>query len=141
MGCDIHVHVEFKIRGKWLHYNRPNVNRNYALFAAMAGVRAFEDSDPPIAEPRGIPKNATETTKFDFKRYGEDAHTPSWLSCKEMAVLEKQAAEFYGEKAGPWDMARDFGWFFGGSFSGFTEYPNDRPAGVQDVRVVFWFDN
>ena len=42
MGCDIHLHVEVKIKGKWLHYNHPNIDRCYWLFTKMAGVREIE---------------------------------------------------------------------------------------------------
>jgi len=69
MGCDIHVHVEYKADGKWYHYNHPNVGRNYELFAKMAGVRD-QGNIGPIVQPRGLPDDVSFTTLFDSQRWG-----------------------------------------------------------------------
>jgi hypothetical protein len=127
MGCDIHVHVEVKINGKWQHYNHPRINRNYALFSRLAGVRGELE---PITRPRGIPKNATWMTKFDFKRMGTDAHTPSWISGEEVEALQAE---------GFLDSFKELGYIFGNGF-GVKGYPEDYPEGVEDSRLVFWFD-
>lgn len=136
MGCDVHIHAEIKVGGKWLHYDQPDCNRDYALFEKMAGVRG--EVENAIAAPRGIPKNATATTKFDAKHWDSDGHSHSWLGSKEIAELaewhEKHGAKGLFDRK--WDQ-----WLFGNSYSGFTKYPLDRPKGVQDVRFIFWFDN
>ena len=62
MGCDIHLHLEY-----WgaLGYFDPvianffAVGRDYRLFAALAGVRNYEDK-PIRFPPRGIPSDASE---------------------------------------------------------------------------------
>ena len=135
MGCDIHIHAEVKIAGRWHHYDQPNCNRDYELFEKMAGVRG--DVNNAIAKPRGLPRNASFITKFDCKRWGSGGHSHSWLGSKEIAELaewtEKRGASRFGCE---WDQ-----WLFGNSYSGFVKYPNDRPKGVQDVRFIFWFDN
>lgn len=136
MGCDVHIHAEIKIAGKWYHYDQPECGRSYALFEKMAGVRG--DVKNAIAAPRGVPRNATFTTKFDCKRWGSDGHTHSWLNSKEIAEL----AEWYEKKYPDVNFGADFDhWLFGNSYSGFTNYPGDRPKGIQDVRFIFWFDN
>ena len=139
MGCDIHLHVEIKVKGKWLHYNHPYVGRWYALFGEMAGVRDTEQG--PIASPRGIPRNASEVTKLDYKQWGVDAHSASWLDSEEIAQLEEWCKK-YDLVTTRHDM---FGSFFGSTFDWFARHPEDRanayPPGLQDVRFVFWFDN
>lgn len=145
MGCDIHLHIEVKINDKWQHYGIPNIWRNYTLFEKLAGVRG--DMDKAIAEPRGIPKNATTLTRYDYERWDCDAHTPSWISAKEIYEIQKFAKEQHWPKAqnsvwNSWEWEDVLGCFlFGNTFAGFTEYPIDRPPEVKDLRFIFWFDN
>lgn len=125
MGCDIHAHTEIKVNGRWEHYRAPCISRDYALFSMMAGVRTWAGAPDPIAEPRGLPEDASVTTKLDSESYGKDGHTHSWLSLTEMEAVERF---FFGGL---------FGFFFG-------DWVGDRagwPSAVEDARVVFWFDN
>jgi hypothetical protein len=142
MGCNIHVHVEIKVKGRWLHYNHPYVRRNYWLFGKMAGVRNY-DNVKPISKPKGFPDDASETTALDFyEQWGVDAHSASWLSSEEV----KEFSEWFGKQPG-----RDqgdvhgfegiFGYLFGNTLAGFSKYPEDQPDFLEDFRIVFWFDN
>ena len=144
MGCDIHLHIEVKIDGEWHHYGCPSISRRYSLFGKMAGVRGYEDTIP-IALPRGIPSDATKLTKFDYKKWGPDAHSASFLDSREIDELERWATKEKGWKGKNdmtgWWMEDEFGYLFGNSFAGFSRYPEDRPKGLEDVRFVFWFDN
>lgn len=140
MGCDIHLHVEVKIEGRWEHLNAPSVPRHYRLFAHMAGVRNYIDHDPitPIAEPRGLPSDTTAITQFDYKRWEGDAHSASHLNAVEILDLKKRMSEEFSR----WDEANALGcYLFDNDLSGFVEYPEDNPVGLEDVRLVFWFDN
>ena len=137
MGCDIHIHAEVKINGKWEHYDQPDCDRDYQLFERMAGVRG--DVKNAISKPRGLPKNATRLTKFDAKNWDGDGHSHSWLSAKEISALaewEEKRSQSRTCLDRKWDQ-----WLFGNSYSGFTKYPQDRVKGIEDVRFVFWFDN
>ena len=49
MGCDIHLHAEIKVNGKWEHYAHPHIRRDYRLFAKMASVR-----NAPYGHPEHI---------------------------------------------------------------------------------------
>lgn len=137
MGCDIHAHVEVKIRGKWEHYNHPQINRNYALFYRMAGVRGGHLE--PISEPRGLPEDVSVTTRFDSDHWGEDGHTHSWLSAQEAGMVQH---EFANKQPG---SPPTFGYLFGNYIESHLSSPNDAKrlidAGFEDARVVFWFDN
>lgn len=145
MGCDIHAHFEIKVNGKWEHYTIPKIDRYYRLFGKMAGVRNGDER--PIAPLRGLPKDMSIVTALDAERWNGDGHSHSWLSAEEIAELSD-----WGERSlqvdtqrsyrSVWDMEFDWGcYFFGNSFAGFHKYPDERPEGVEDLRLVFWFDN
>ena len=135
MGCDIHAHAEIKINGRWEHYDQPEFDRDYALFEKMAGVRG--NIANAIASPRGLPDDATSSTRFDSDNWDSDGHSHSWLSSKEIHELaeweEKRGAGTFKRK---WDR-----WLFGNNYSDFIKYPDSRAKGLEDVRFVFWFDN
>ena len=137
MACDIHIHQEVKINGKWEHYRETSFPRDYEAFAKMAGVRG---ASKPIAEPRGLPEDATTMTKFAADYAAEDGHTHSWLGAAEILQLEEWFNERMRENKWQVEM-NGFGYLFGNSWSNFTRYPSDRPVGLEDVRFVFWFDN
>ena len=143
MGCDIHLHQEVKINGKWLHYSNPSIDRNYRLFAILAGVRNHYEITP-INSPRGIPEDIAESTKFDCDEvWGCDGHSHSHITAEEIAILKKEYEKncYPQEKLHSFWFERIFGFLYGNSWDGFTEYPEDRPKGLQDIRFVFWFDN
>ena len=150
MSCDIHLHTEVKINGKWHHYGMPHVHRDYRVFAKMAGVRNYAGGPVPIAEPRGIPEGVTELTRFDCEEWGSDGHTHSWLDAKEIALLyafindELKLVDRQIGKVGWWPE-KNFGYFFGNTWGDFREYKDHSnggvPKGVDDIRFVFWFDN
>lgn len=129
MGCDIHLHVEIKVGGKWLHYNAPDIDRNYRLFTKMAGVRARDNEINPIAQPRGLPPDASETTQWEAKRWELDGHSHSYLTSAELTELRN------------WGLGDTFGYLCGSSLDGMMEYPTSYPPDLEDVRFVFWFDN
>lgn len=136
MGCDIHVHTEVKINGKWEHVGNPNVSRNYQLFAKMAGVRGDE---PAIVEPRGFPPDASFLTRFDYEHDGSDAHTPSWLTGEEIDLLDEWYRAKYNSSTRYTYIEDEFGFLFGNGWN-VKRYPNYQPKGVEDSRWVFWFD-
>jgi len=136
MGCDIHVHIECKIAGQWHHVNAPNIRRNYNLFALMAGVRAGKDSPKPMAKPRGVPDDMSVITRIDYERMDTDGHTHSWLTGDELERVIRWHEEDEGRDAIHVRL-RQWGFLFEGSFSA----EEHAGHGVEDVRVVFWFDN
>ena len=139
MGCDIHAHIEIKIKGKdhWIHWNQASISRDYSLFEKMAGVRGSLSN--AIYEPKGFPDDATEGTKLDYEQWGEDAHTPGYLNLKEIAEVEKWYGETYPGIAS-WNFSKQLGWLFGNTFGGYFEFRHDYPEYLEDARIVFWFD-
>lgn len=139
MGCDIHLHTEVKLNGKWEHYNCANVPRNYELFGHMAGVR--RDDIKPIAEPKGLPDDLSVITAMDAKHWGVDGHTHSWFDAKEIVELEDTYSKIATAPYEPWWPEKMWGYLFGNSWGGFAKWPEDYPKEIEDVRFVFWFDN
>lgn len=133
MGCDIHVHIEVKNNDKWEHYSLPHIERHYELFAKMADVRNF-NGIKPISEPKGLPDDLSIVTQIDVDRWGEDAHSHSWFGPEELVKLR----DWYGSDM---EMTKEFGYVFGSYLSDFIEYRGEYPKEVQDLRIVFWFDN
>lgn len=131
MGCDIHIHVEIKVDGKWEHYAQPYCQRHYRLFERMAGVRG--EVQNAIAAPRGLPPYATKTTRFDCNYWGPDGHSHSWLSSFEVTQIIKEFHDI--------DEWKNWRYLFGNGYEDFLEYPKSYPEGLEDFRWVFWFDN
>lgn len=154
MGCDIHAHAEKREDGKWVRMTiLPEAfdNRSYGVFGFIADVRNYS-AVPPIAAPRGFPDDASGHVREDYKGWGGDAHTPSWLTLDELLSFDyskpmenrrytQQVAPnaFNGGAtaepgAGKMTTFREFlgPWFE----QGLQEL---KDAGAE--RVVFWFDN
>ena len=140
MGCDIHLHIEVKYRGKWELYSSPRVKRNYWLFEKMAGVRGEEEN--AIVPPKGFPDDASPLVQLSYKQWGETAHTPSWLNQKEIGELQEALIQEYGD-----DLDHDLEYdilhcyAFGNSFASYGHDEDSRVEDVEEFRFVFWFDN
>ena len=137
MGCDIHVHIEIKVSGQWHHYNQPYLNRNYNLFAKIAGVRG-DGTEEAIAPDRGIPEDATFTTLFEYNHRKDDYYSMTWLSLEEIAELE----EWYKiHVRGGISFNHDgINYLCGSSFSFFLKHREEYPPELEDARMVCWFD-
>jgi hypothetical protein len=146
MGCDIHLHIEVKLNGKWEHYAAPSVNRYYVMFERMAGVRG--DITNAISIPKGLPEDVTTITRYDADRMGSDGHSHSWLGVDELMKLEdwlKTELRLYNGIYSHPDLEHEIlhCYFFGNSFTGIKRYPTDYRGmpEIENVRFVFWFDN
>ena len=137
MGCDIHIYAEVKIGGTWHHYGEVECDRDYELFEKIAGVRG--DVSESIAEPRGVPEDATFMTRLHETREGEDAHTKTWLTASEIAAVaewDRARCKRRGYENAVWR-----GFLFGNAFEYFERFRSDYPPEVEDLRFVIWFDN
>lgn len=107
MGTDIHWYTEAPDgNGVWQHvdeYKYRWIDRNYILFATLAGVRngyGFAGVDwgnpvTPIAEPRGLPDDVSRGVQKELEEWTDDdngwsdpdqffGHTPSYLKAAEL---------------------------------------------------------
>lgn len=140
MGCDIHVHLEVKLEGsiQWQHMNQPRIGRDYELFEMIAGVRG---DGLGVVVPTGVPMDASRMTAFDYGVWGSDAHSAGWLTWDEIREVEKRHKVHMKKHLLPHNcgFCSQLGYLFGDSVT--TEYVEDLPDGLQDVRLIFWFDN
>jgi len=65
-----------------------DVGRNYALFAMLSGVRDYGGGTVPVAEPRGVPDDASPETAADAAEWDADGHTHSWLTLAELDAYD-----------------------------------------------------
>jgi hypothetical protein len=112
MGADIHLYVEKKVDGKWIaqgEFTREEAEedgsrgyisggrdfysgRNYDLFAILANVRNGRgfagvktgEGFNPIAEPKGVPEDASDEYKAISENWGCDGHSHSYLTIREL---------------------------------------------------------
>ena len=115
MGTDAHMYVERQVEGEWVSADSTQPNewhekypedepkesvdhiygdRNYDIFAILANVRhgsGFAGVDTgdgfnPIAEPRGIPEDASPLVRAEWERWQE--HSPTWLSARDLMSFD-----------------------------------------------------
>ncbi len=107
MGCDIHLYTEAKSsvngKDKWVNIDHWKLNkyfgeenesqfsiiylyhdRNYSLFAALAGIRDYSEGNPKVDEPRGMPDDVSEATQAECDKWDSDGHTHSYFTLKEL---------------------------------------------------------
>jgi hypothetical protein len=113
MGCDIHMALEVKKHinneEKWVNcdfYSRNHYfgvfedekewqvvdvyyDRNYSLFAMLAGVRDYSPGNNKIDEPRGAPEDCSSETKARIDEWGSDGHSHSYCTLKELQDFSK----------------------------------------------------
>ena len=105
MGCDIHMYVEYKtsINGemKWLNGDYWKLNkyhadegekkfelvelcgdRDYTLFGMLADVRRHDNE--PISQPKGLPRDISETVSGENYEWGSDGHSHSYIDLAEL---------------------------------------------------------
>ncbi len=139
MGCDIHLYVEHKVEGEWksadkwtpdddaesgrrvwvAYDDRYFHDRNYSLFAVLAGVRNYAELNT-IAEPRGLPCDATTEVRTQADYDGSDGHTHSYFTVAELMAFD-------------WTQTvKEDGWVDALTFWKWTRYgekEGDAPAG------------
>jgi len=136
MGCDIHAFFEIKLNGKWYLYDQPNLERNYSLFGKMAGVR--NGGIQPISPPKDLPKNLSKVVELEYKNWKRDAHSMSWLNAEEI----KEVIEWHKKFTDDYLVEhKQWGYLFGNGWPEFNEYRESYPSEIEDIRLVFWFDN
>lgn len=138
MGCDIHIVLEREHGRKWIAVDTfaghestfkgwaspVATSRNYARFAALAGVRGHGP------QAKGLPPDISETAAMLVEDWGTDAHSASWLPLDEAAKIFLAT----DSPNGPGEYGR--------------KYPKSHYFGVDEIderngkyRIVFWFDN
>ena len=135
MATDIHIHLEHKSRktNNYVYDFETKNERIYSLFGALAGTRG---SCVPIYEPRGLPDDISSKALKEYQSWGKDAHTPSWLTTKELReCLDLTINELSKED----DVEEIKSWLK--SYEEIYECMKHREDEGEPSRIVFWFDN
>jgi len=88
MGCDIHLHVEYKNKNQkswdksWqtLAFDGLYISRDYALFTLMADVRNYDDVTP-VAYAQGVPTDMHWGTKGKYVLHVDSKNSNREGSC------------------------------------------------------------
>lgn len=137
MSCDIHCHAEVKIDGTWHHYSEITIDRNYKIFAFLAGVRA--EVDEKAAFPvRGLPEDISRVTQLTYKDWECDAHTESWIGATEIERVIRTFPDVITRRSRGYSASI---FLFRNYYEEFIRDREEFPKELQDVRWVFWFDN
>lgn len=154
MGCDIHPIAEVRKEGKWTavtsdvfplnewdreYYKKdfgktPFHWRSYSMFAFLAGVRKNYNNCEPLAEPKGMPDDASDVARELEEYWGIEGHSHSYLTLKELLEFDyDKTLEGEGEIV---TYREELGPLF------FEHLEALKTLGdPEDVRVVFLFDN
>lgn len=90
MGCDIHDFIEVRPKGgcdRWNTVADHVIGRCYATFAILGNVRN-EWGLESTSSDRGFPDDAGDPVCAEAWRYGQDGHSHSWVSLKELIELD-----------------------------------------------------
>lgn len=153
MSCDIHCYAERKAGEGWemIRDLSPFDMRDYTIFAFLAGVRN-EAGIPPIAQPRDLPDDPSDSVIVKAWHWRDDAHSHSWLDVSELlgfnyervVTVEERLAvrapylRVFDEANTPNDLEpTTVRALLGEAF--FGDLLELKRRGVE--RIVFWFDN
>lgn len=110
MGADIHIYTEVRRTVnnelKWINVDNWRINpyydktdpngesrlvlqsihgrRDYSLFAILANVRNYDEANPFICEPKGLPEDISIPTKQEADVWDGDGHSHSYFTLKEL---------------------------------------------------------
>ncbi|GAA3205183.1 hypothetical protein [Nonomuraea roseoviolacea] len=98
MGTDIHGFIECRAWTRGLDFGETawcaaislemlSAGREYAAFDCLFGVRSSGDWQP-IAADRGLPQDASETTRAGLAEWGDAAFGVTWLTWNEVAAID-----------------------------------------------------
>lgn len=156
MGCDIHMYSETFIDDEWVAdtkdtltydvkydtYSMDEFNichRNYWFFSLLAQVRY---ACPCGFVANGFPNDASDEIERIYKEWGNDAHTPSYLTHQELLDKYNSLPLLKAEYLLTQEF-RDSSDTIDDNLITLKEHIDMFNPGVNKShqRIVFWFDN
>jgi hypothetical protein len=155
MGCDIHAYTEIKDKTNqnWFlaatYYQKPNENkqyqemylgRDYLMFAQLANVRNYDDQ-PVISMPRDLPRDCSDEVRQLSNNWGIDGHSHSYLTLGELKdwIAQHPTVQYEDDhNPEPNPINRIIKHI--NQTCALFEMDN-KCTNINDIRIVFWFDN
>ena len=158
MGCDIHLWIEGKDKkGNWfvanpryVDYGEPSqireveeydIGRSYLLFSALANVRNEQDI-PFIQSNRGLPNDISKDVDFDAEKWEGTAHSFGYVFARELEEY------YYNNENSDTPSIKDAAeqifhlynklWHLSWQI---IDSETWNTLNIDDIRLVFWFDN
>lgn len=132
--------------------------RHYRMFAILAGVRG--NNIHPIKEPTyELPNDASNVVKDDYIKWAGDAHSASFFTARELVEFDfsqdlrncNQEAPTYSRNvlfekrdvSDKYENPKTYYDFMDGPDTMFFKHIKELAelGNLDDVRIVFWFDN
>jgi hypothetical protein len=91
VGCDIHAWLEIRSDNQWSTPDNEafDLDRAYDTFGLFFGVRNHANFTP-VAERRGFPREASALVCQEYRQWGDDAHSASWLTWADVESLDRE---------------------------------------------------
>jgi hypothetical protein len=153
MGCDIHFHTEIKVNGRWEHYSKPKIHRNYKFFTLIANVRNYSNEIPnwitPFRTAENIFPNDLNLVTYLSLIKNNDIHSIITYDSQQIhefyTYMRENTLLFPNKYKEDENLLLNFEWQFIGYLEGnswdIVSYPDEKPEWVEDVRWVIGFDN
>jgi hypothetical protein len=136
MGMDIYAFIEVKIAGQWCYLSDYGRARNGDMFGCLAGWGEDDEDTPILFGYKGIAPDLSVIGQAWVDaglKYG--GYDFSWLTFDEMLYAHQYA------------LKKDYKEFLvdaplcGFPIIEWKEHPRTYyPPGLEDVRLVFWFN-
>lgn len=158
MGCDIHCYVEYKYKAidHWNSFGSEiRLDRNYTLFAKLAGVRNY-GKVKPVAERRGMPDDASYEARYANLLFVTTSPGEEYITPERAAKWVADGISKYVGNDNSWVTHPDWhshSWLTTQEFAQAIEGSGEPQYEVlletlrafetrgYEARVVFWFDN
>jgi len=160
LGCDIHLYIEHKdprYPGWECFGRRIFPDRDYNMFAAMAGVRNYDDV-APVSMPKGIPEGISWQVNDDNTLFVSDESSDCEGYCSKEKAKE-WAQRGISKKVGDYRVTHpdwhSHSWLNTGEYekalNSVSVYDSEYKVILvvmkefeklgEEARIVFWFDN
>lgn len=134
MGCDIYMHSQVKIDGKWQWHDQEIYNgRSYTLFGILDGTRSNEFE--PIAENKGFPDDSEDKLK-PANGYDPDYVTESGVYLGYAGVSYLSLIEL---RTFDWSKAFEEDSRWRKEVLPYLEACAEKYGGPENVRIVFGY--
>jgi hypothetical protein len=135
VGCDIYMHAQAKIDGKWIWYDQ-NIfdGRNYELFDALDGCRSDKKHKYGNVFPRkGFPKDSDDKLKepdhWDNDYWTESGVYLGYAGVSYLSLTELKTFEYWSEVSKT----------FSDEVMPYLEAVAEKYGGPDNARIVFGY--